>query len=107
MAKYRDGTRKWTDIFPAKQRLCESLEKSDDAVLLVDIGGGSGHVLLDFVQDPAHRIGRRVVQDLPAALGDVGALKEHNIEAMVYDFFTPQPIKGTISSVQFETRLTF
>ncbi|KAL9002867.1 MAG: hypothetical protein Q9188_004233 [Gyalolechia gomerana] len=75
-------------------RLCESLEKSDDAVLLVDIGGGSGHVLLDFVKDPAHRIGRRVLQDLPAALGDVDALKEHNIEAMEYDFFTPQPIKG-------------
>ncbi|KAL8716477.1 MAG: hypothetical protein Q9225_006204, partial [Loekoesia sp. 1 TL-2023] len=67
---------------------------ADDAVLLVDIGGGGGHVLEDFVNNPARRTGRLVLQDLPGALGDADALKRQGIEAMAYDFFTPQPVIG-------------
>ena len=87
----------WTDTYPANVRLCSSCEKSDDAVLLVDIGGGSGHVVLDFVKEPSNRVGRLILQDLPAALGDTDTLKHHGIEAMPYDFFTPQPVKGKSS----------
>lgn len=98
MTKWKEGTGNWTDSYPAKARLCEEVEGSADAVLLVDIGGGSGHVLKDFVKDPNHRTGRLILQDLPNALGDPKELKEQGIEAKPYDFFTPQPIKGTASS---------
>ncbi|KAL8895757.1 MAG: hypothetical protein Q9207_008026 [Kuettlingeria erythrocarpa] len=94
MTKWKEGTGKWTDTYPAKTRLCKDVEQSADAVLLVDIGGGSGHVLKDLVKDPNHRTGRLILQDLPSALGDVMELNERGIEAMAYDFFTPQPIKG-------------
>ncbi|KAL8735675.1 MAG: hypothetical protein Q9166_000844 [cf. Caloplaca sp. 2 TL-2023] len=94
MTKWKEGTRTWTDTYPATSNLCKGIEKSDDAVLLVDIGGGSGHVLKDFVRDPTHRTGRLILQDLPAALGDADALMKHGIEVMAYDFFTPQPVKG-------------
>ena len=97
MTKWKEGTKIWTDTYPAKTRLCSRCEKSDDAVLLVDIGGGSGHVLRDFVKDPSNRVGRLVLQDLPAALGDTEELKNQGIEAMAHDFFTPQPVKGKLS----------
>ncbi|KAL8665819.1 MAG: hypothetical protein Q9202_001941 [Teloschistes flavicans] len=94
MTKWREGTAKWTDSYPAKIRLCEQIEPSANAVLLVDIGGGNGHVLKDFVQDPAHRTGRLILQDLSSALGNVDDLTQLGIEAMACDFFTPQPVKG-------------
>lgn len=97
MTKWKEGTKVWTDTYPANVRLCSSCEKSDDAVLLVDIGGGSGHVVLDFAKEPSNRVGRLILQDLPAALGDTDTLKNHGIEAMPYDFFTPQPVKGKSS----------
>ena len=96
MTKWKEGTKMWTDTYPAQTRLCSSCEKSDDAVLLVDIGGGSGHVLMDFVKEPLNRVGRLILQDLPAALGDTETLKHEGIEAMAYDFFTPQPVKGRL-----------
>ncbi|KAL8946004.1 MAG: hypothetical protein Q9222_007539 [Ikaeria aurantiellina] len=93
MTKRKEGTTMWTESYPAKDRLCNTI-KSPDGVLIVDIGGGGGHVLQEFVKDPGHRIGRLILQDLPAALGDVDTLKTQGIEAMAYDFFTPQPVLG-------------
>ncbi|KAL8930414.1 MAG: hypothetical protein Q9208_000598 [Pyrenodesmia sp. 3 TL-2023] len=94
MTKWKEGTRKWTETYPAKTRLCEAIEGSANAVLLVDIGGGSGHVLKDFVKDPTHRTGRLILQDRPNALGDAEELEEQGIEVMAHDFFATQPIKG-------------
>ncbi|KAL8785941.1 MAG: hypothetical protein Q9213_003090 [Squamulea squamosa] len=94
MTRWKQGTKFWTDIYPAKRQLCEKIEKSNDSVLLVDIGGGRGHVLEEFVKDPAHRTGRLIVQDLPAALGDANSLSKQGIERMVYNFFTSQPVKA-------------
>ncbi|KAL8928415.1 MAG: hypothetical protein Q9172_000901 [Xanthocarpia lactea] len=94
MTRWRQGTAMWTDTYPAKSRLCENIEKSDDAVLLVDIGGGRGHVLEEFVKDTTHQSGRLILQDLPAALGDAESLSKQGIQTMAYDFFTPQPVKG-------------
>ena len=84
----------WTETYLVKSRLCESIEKSDDAVQIVDIGGGAGHVLKDFVKDPSHQTGLLILQGLPAVIGDAEALKQQGIEGMAYDFFTPQPVKG-------------
>lgn len=97
MTRWKQTNRPWTDTYPAKSKICENVDQSKDAVLLVDIGGGRGHVSEDFVKDPAHRTGRVIVQDLPAALGDADSLSKQGIETMAYDFFTPQPIKGNVS----------
>lgn len=94
MTKWKEETAKWTDTYPAKTRLCEQIDQSANAVLLVDIGGGTGHVLKDFVEDPAHRTGRLIVQDLSGALGNADDLTQLGIDSMAYDFFTPQPVKG-------------
>ncbi|KAI4140148.1 MAG: hypothetical protein L6R39_005931, partial [Caloplaca ligustica] len=79
-----------------KSRLCEKVEESADAVLSVDIGGGSGHVLKDFVQNPGHRTGRLILQDLPIAMKHASELTEQGVQAMLYGFLTLQPVKGGI-----------
>ncbi|KAL8791613.1 MAG: hypothetical protein Q9195_005818 [Heterodermia aff. obscurata] len=103
MTKAREGTSMWTNIYPAEVKLCRSCERSNDAVLLVDIGGGRGHVLMDFVKEPSHRVGRSILQDQPAALGDTETLKHQGIEAIAYDFFTPQPIKVAIGHFLYDS----
>lgn len=99
MAKFI-GPAKWTDIYPVKTRLCDQIEKSASSVLLVDIGGNTGYQLKDFVKDPARRTGRLIVQDLSMALGNKDDLAQLGIESIAYDFFTPQPIKGTVPFIQ-------
>ena len=94
MAKSSDGRKMWTDFYPVQERLCDEIERSEDAVLLVDVGGGVGNVLKDFVKESARKTGRLILQDQQAALGDADALKEQGIEVMAHDFFSTQPIKG-------------
>ncbi|KAK6845984.1 Demethylsterigmatocystin 6-O-methyltransferase [Apiospora arundinis] len=87
--------------YPVRERLMEgATRRGEDAkegeqkeVLLVDVGGGSGHDLQQFVEmfrDDIH--GRLILQDRPEVvkLADPGA----GIEKMGHDFLTEQPIKG-------------
>ena len=94
MTKWKEGTKKWFETYPAESHLCEQVDKSPGSVLLIDIGGGRGHVMQEFAATPGRRTGRLIVQDLPAALGDTRQLETEGIEIMPYDFFTPQPVKG-------------
>lgn len=94
MTRWKDGIVAWHEIYPAKTKLSDQIEKTEGAVLLVDVGGGSGHVTKDFARVSGHRTGRLIVQDLPAAVGDAESLEKQGIEAMAYDFFTTQPVKG-------------
>lgn len=83
----------WLDLYPFEERIISGSEKSADAVLLVDIGGGNGHMLrglrLKFPDLP----GRLILQDLPKPIEDADNTKKA-FEKIIYDFFTPQPIQG-------------
>lgn len=83
---------KWFDVYPVRTRMEEARTDESD-VLLVDVGGGSGHWAQEFRSAmPAQEYsGRVVVQDQPSV---VSKIHFAGIEGMVYDFFTPQPIKG-------------
>lgn len=59
---------------------------------MVDVGGNTGYEAADLKLKTPHIKGRCVVQDLPETLASSVALE--GIERMVYDTFTPQPIKG-------------
>lgn len=66
--------------------------EADSGVLIVDVGGGRGKFVSTIRNSwPALR-GRIVVQDLPKEIE--GREPAEGIEAMAYDFFTPQPIRG-------------
>ena len=50
MSGYRQGRPSWMDhgFYPVQKNLVEGLDTSDDAVLLVDVGGGHGHDIQEF-----------------------------------------------------------
>ena len=82
----------WFDIYPAATKF-ENAHKDADAILLVDIGGGPGQELERFKQNNPDIPGRCVLQDLPITLKRIDKLVD-GVEAMEYDFFTPQPLTG-------------
>lgn len=92
MSVRQSKSTRWFDVYPVQTRLEEaSINESD--VLLVDVGGGSGHWAQEFRRAmPAQDYrGRVVVQDQPSV---VSTIQLDGIEAMAYDFFTPQSIEG-------------
>lgn len=73
---------------------------SEEDVLIVDIGGSSGHDLVSFRTAHPDIPGRLILQDLPAAISAAKTaangdqLRSEAIGAMEHDFFTPQPVVG-------------
>ncbi|KAL8738332.1 MAG: hypothetical protein Q9181_000875 [Wetmoreana brouardii] len=94
MEKWKGGLSIWFDKYPVETQLSDAYDKSDDVVLLVDVGGGRGQCLEEFVKQHGRRKNRLIVQDLPDALSPAEKLQPLGIEVMPYDFFTPQPVKG-------------
>ncbi|MCJ1426479.1 hypothetical protein MMC29_004382 [Sticta canariensis] len=94
MEGHQEGKRNWLDIYPLQDRLASDLDEEENAVLLVDIGGGLGHDLRDFGNRRGSMPGRLVLQDLPAIISEVDSSKKPEVEAMAYDYYTPQPIEG-------------
>lgn len=92
MQGQQQGRTCWLDIYPAEERLIAEITKEDDAVLLVDVGGGRGHDLLELAKRKGTEHGRLILQDLPEVVADAPELNA--VESMGYDFFTPQPVKG-------------
>ena len=93
MTLNRNSKPHWTEYYPVRERIIdEYLEsKAEDAVFMVDVGGGLGHDLGYFNKKFPH-VGSLVLQELPHTLASVSVDEE--IQKMQYDFFTPQPIKG-------------
>lgn len=61
---------------------------------MVDVGGANGSQLIDFKTQFPHLPGRYVLQDLFVSVADGESKYPKGIEAMTYDFFTPQPLRG-------------
>lgn len=83
---------RWFEVYPVRAKM-EEARTSDSDVLLVDVGGGSGHWAQEFRKAiPLQECpGRVVVQDQPSV---VSRIHLDGIEAIAYDFFTPQPVEG-------------
>lgn len=80
----------WYETFPVE----EKLQVSADRTVLVDIGGGIGHDLSLFKQHFPQLPGKLVVQDLPGVIKDIREPLPDGVEAVVYNMFDPQPLKG-------------
>lgn len=66
--------------------------------MLVDIGGGYGHDLEAFRNAFPESSGRLILEDIPQAIDELPARRKWLMEAINYDFCTPQPIIGTCAS---------
>ena len=99
MGGYSQGRPSWMDanFFPVQERLIKGAKSEDDAVFIVDIGGSIGHDLAEFSRKHPETPGRLVLQDLPVVVGQITSL-DAKIERMAYDFYTEQPLLGTLPS---------
>ncbi|KAF5137561.1 O-methyltransferase asqD [Metarhizium anisopliae] len=83
----------WVDWYPVQDRLLTGLH--GQSAVLVDVGAGKGHDLMAIHEKYAGR-GRLVLQDLAAVTDHVKDLSGE-IEIMTHDFFTEQPVRGTVT----------
>ena len=96
MGGRRKGGIRWPDIYPVESQIKGTLKGTKDEILWVDIGGNQGHDLKMFRELHPNIPGRLVLMDLPAAIEN-NESDMTGIEMVAYDFFTPQPIKGSTS----------
>ena len=97
MAAQRLARVDWFDYCNVKYILLEGY-KGSNTPLLVDIGGNRGYDLEGLKKKfpEVNGPGKLIVQDLPPVIADITDLDEE-IVRMEHDFFTPQPVKGTLS----------
>lgn len=81
-------------LFPFAQELSK-FETDGETPLVVDIGGGKGHIAQRIRELCPDIKGRIILQDRPDVIDDISE-ELPGIERMKYDFFTPQPIKGAL-----------
>ncbi|KAK4997107.1 hypothetical protein LTR66_003425 [Elasticomyces elasticus] len=93
---YREGCPSWTrpDSCPAQAELANGLQ-GNDAVLLVDVGGGFGQDLQNFYTNNPSVRHVSILQDRPTVLSSIAPDSLHSrISTMPRDFFTQQPVRG-------------
>lgn len=88
----REGQKIWLDVYPFEEDLCHNL--APETPLFVDIGGGIGVQCMTLRNRFPRTPGRIILQDLSQTLEH--AMAGEGFEKMVYDFWTPQPIKGKL-----------
>jgi demethylsterigmatocystin 6-O-methyltransferase len=81
----------WIDVFDMEQQ-CRNSEATTP--IFVDIGGGIGHQCALLKSKLPHQAGRVVLQDLPMSIEH--ALPTAGVENTLFDFWTEQPVKGTL-----------
>jgi O-methyltransferase domain len=64
----------------------------ENEILLVDVGGGRGHIVEAIRESFPELKGRMIVQDLKETVEEIEDPK--GFEPMAHDFFQPQPVKG-------------
>jgi hypothetical protein len=87
----RAGLPTWLEVFPFEQIVGQKTDK--DTVLFVDVGSALGHQSILVRERFPDLAGRVIIQDTAQVIGMVQP--SHDIESQIYDFFQPQPVKGT------------
>ena len=75
--------------------LRNEVETEKECPFIVDIGGERGQALLAIQEEAPVGFGAKMIlQDRPDVIGSLAPEDISNIETVVYDFFTPQPISS-------------
>ena len=101
MTAQRWGRAHWLDFYPL-EKLSEGLSEAENAVLLVDVGGGRGHEIREIKSRYPSLRGRMILQDLAGTTKQVRP--EPGTEVMAHDFFTPQLIRGEGPIILYQTK---
>ncbi|KAL8998312.1 MAG: hypothetical protein Q9169_002626 [Polycauliona sp. 2 TL-2023] len=89
----REGSASWLQFYPFAEIILAHAGAEPEAVLVVDVGGGLGHGLVEIKEKFPKIKGRLILQDLPKTIEQAGT-DEGIFESMAHDFFTSQPIQG-------------
>ncbi|MCJ1318452.1 hypothetical protein MMC15_003780 [Xylographa vitiligo] len=93
MSAFHEGRANWLDFYPVEEEMFKGFHSEDPkATMFIDIGGALGSEVVALKQKYPHCPGRLILEDLPHVVEQVG--KTDTMEAIPYDMFTPQPIKG-------------
>ena len=77
-------------MYPFEQELGH--DTGDDDVLLVDVAGGRGQILIDVHKHLPNLKGRLILENLRLTFSDLDSSSE--IKVLEYNFIDPQPIAG-------------
>jgi len=93
MTVQHSGMPDWLSVFPVETECARwNKDKSNDATLLVDVGGSLGHQCIAFREKYPNIPGKIVLQDLPQMLEDLPLSTV--FEKMPHNFWEIQPVKG-------------
>ena len=84
-------------LFPFESKL-GVMDTTNETVLLVDVGSGIGQATLAIREACPEIKGIMVMQDQKQVIDEVASSLPPTVVGMAHDFFTPQPIKGMLSS---------
>lgn len=95
MAGRKIGRLTWLnhDFYPVEENLAKGISGEEDAVLLVDVGGGTGKNIQEFHEKYPGLHGQLILQDKPEVVKEATGL-DQSIRTMAHDFLTEQPVKG-------------
>ena len=80
--------------------LKNEVEAEKERPFMVDIGGGRGQALVAIQKEAPKGFGAKMIlQDRSDVLESLTEQEIPNIEKMVYDFHTPQPVKSKFFTV--------
>lgn len=83
------------NFYPVEDNLVKGAKTEQNAIFLVDVGGGKGHDLQELYRKHPKLPGKLVLQDLKGVIEEARASGlEEKIIPMEHDFFTKQPIIG-------------
>ena len=101
----RHGFAEFVDIFPFEKEVGQ--HASDDKALFVDIGSGFGSQSALVRDRFPHLKGKIIMQDQQQTIDSLSANPPTGIETQVYDFYTPQPVKGMSQTLSVELGFRF
>lgn len=102
----------WGDWLPVQKQILDHPEVTLETPLIVDIGAGRGHDLIEFRRRFPHAPGKLILEDISTAIDEVNGaqgLTAAKVDKQVFYFFSDvQPIKGNVHSHLYDgAELTF
>lgn len=92
MAAQSEATNWTVGIFPFGAELSK-YDTDENTPLVVDVGGGKGHVIRQIKELCPNVKGSMILQDRGDVIADITEPLP-DVKRMEHDFFTPQPVKG-------------
>ncbi|KAH8671506.1 O-methyltransferase-domain-containing protein [Xylariales sp. PMI_506] len=91
----RQGRLPWMApcLYPAQTHLMDGFDGDAYSPFLVDVGGGNGYDLAEFIRYYPNYPGKLILQDLPVVISRIQTL-DARIVRNEYDFRAEQPVKG-------------